>query len=180
MYIIGMMIETADIWKKHHSEIYFFILKKVKDEEATREIIQNVFLKIHQKIDTLKDSEKVRAWVFAIVRNEIANHYNLAPTTIPLASYEFLPSNDSYQGFCCFDRFVTNLPKPYKEVVHLVYLQGKTQGQAAEVLGISLANVKARIRRAKSLLINNFNACCKFEINNEGKLVGDSNCRICN
>lgn len=180
MYIICMKIETADIWKKHHTEIYFFILKKVKDEEATREIIQNVFLKIHQSIASLKDIDKVRAWVFAIVRNEIANHFNLAPTTIPLASHEFSPNNDSYQGFCCFDRFVTNLPGPYKEVVELVYLQGKTQIQVAEVLNISLANVKARIRRAKSLLIHNFNACCKFEINNDGKLVGDSNCSICN
>ena len=46
MYLKDMKIETADIWRKHHSEIYFFVLKKVKDEEATREIIQNVFLKI--------------------------------------------------------------------------------------------------------------------------------------
>ncbi|MCK0136128.1 MULTISPECIES: sigma-70 family RNA polymerase sigma factor [Arenibacter] len=177
---MGMKIETAAIWKKHHSEIYFFILKKVKDEEATREIIQNAFLKIHQKIDTLKDSEKVRAWVFTIVRNEIANYYNLAIKTLQSPLNEISSTYDSYQDFCCFDRFVTNLPKPYKEVVHLVYLQGKTQGQAAEMMGISLANVKARIRRAKSLLIHNFNACCKFEINNEGKLVGDSNCSICN
>ena len=180
MYIICMKIETAYIWKKHHTEIYFFILKKVKDEEATREIIQNVFLKIHQNIASLKDIAKVRAWVFAIVRNEIANHYNLASTTIPLANHEFSPNNDSYQGFCCFDRFVTNLPEPYKEVVELVYLQGMTQIQVAEVLNISLANVKARIRRAKSLLIHNFNTCCKFEINKDGKLVGDSNCSVCN
>ena len=158
-----MKIESADIWRKHHSEIYFFVLKKVKDEEATREIIQNVFLKIHQNIASLKDRTKVRAWVFTIVRNEISNHYNLAAKTIPIPSY---------------DRFVTNLPKQYKEVVQLVYLKGQTQNQAAQVLNISLANVKARIRRAKSLLVHNFNACCKFELNNEGKLIGDSNCSI--
>lgn len=180
MYLKDMKIETADIWRKHHSEIYFFVLKKVKDEEATREIIQNVFLKIHQNIASLKDRTKVRAWVFTIVRNEIANHYNLAAKTIPIPSYEISSHQDSNQDFCCFDRFVTNLPKQYKEVVQLVYLKGQTQNQAAQVLNISLANVKARIRRAKSLLVHNFNACCKFELNSEGKLIGDSNCSICN
>tara|TARA_R110002050_G_scaffold88375_4_gene186723 strand:+ start:42973 stop:43503 length:531 start_codon:yes stop_codon:yes gene_type:complete len=175
-----MKIETADIWKKHYSEIYFFILKKVKDEEATREIIQNAFLKIHQKINTLKDSEKVRAWVFTIVRNEIANHYHLTFKAVHHnPRYEISSTNDGHQEFCCFDRFVTNLPQAYKEAIHLVYLQGKTQRAAAEELGISLANVKARIRRAKSLLIHNFNECCKFEINVAGKLTGDSNCSIC-
>ena len=176
---MSMKIETADIWKKQHSEIYFFILKKVKNEEATREIIQNVFLKIHQNIDTIKDITKVRAWVFTIVRNEIANHYNLAPKTISITSFVISPNHNSYQEFCCFDRFVTNLPMPYKEVVQLIYFQGKTQIEAAELIGISLPNVKARIRRAKLILINNFNTCCKFKINAEGKLIGDSNCARC-
>ncbi|MGM1057096.1 MAG: sigma-70 family RNA polymerase sigma factor [Bacteroidota bacterium] len=172
-------METITIWKTFNSEIYFFILKKVKNKDVANEILQNSFLKIHQNINQLKDSEKVRAWSFQIVRNEIANHFNNESKTYHSMNFNLLKNPDSYKEFCCFDRFISNLPKEYKEVIELVYIKGKKQNEVAELVGISLANVKARIRRAKAILKINFNECCKFELNEEGKLTGESNCAFC-
>ena len=174
-----MKMETTAIWESFNSEIYFFTLKKVKDTDITNEVIQNSFLKIHQSIGTLKDPNKIKAWVFQIVRNEIANHFNERSKSDLSPKVEIFTSSNGYTDLCCLDRFINSLPEQYKEVVDLVYLKGKTQIEAAELIGIGLANVKARIRRAKLILINNFNTCCKFQLNAEGKLVGDSNCSSC-
>ncbi|WP_343065482.1 sigma-70 family RNA polymerase sigma factor [Arenibacter arenosicollis] len=174
-----MKMETAAIWERFKSEVYFFILKKVRDTDITNEVMQNSFLKIHQGINTLKNPEKVKAWVFQIVRNEIANHYNQRSESVLSPQEELSATSNSYNDLCCLDRFINSLPKQYKEVVEQVYLKGKTQVEAAALIGISLSNVKARIRRAKLILINNFNTCCKFKINAEGKLIGDSNCTRC-
>lgn len=171
-----MKIETITIWETFNTQLYFFILKKVKNKDAANEVLQNSFLKIHQNIDTLKDSEKVKAWTFQIVRNEIANYFTAESKTVQKSSFDILTNSENYEELCCFDRFVENLPKKYKEVIELVYFEGKKQADAAKVIGISLANVKVRIRRAKAILTKNFNECCKFEINEEGKLVGESNC----
>ncbi|WP_317045719.1 MULTISPECIES: sigma-70 family RNA polymerase sigma factor [Arenibacter] len=174
-----MKMETAAIWESFNSEIYFFTLKKVKDTDITNEVIQNSFLKIHQSIGTLKEPEKLKAWVFQIVRNEITNHFNQRSKTTFTPKVELFTTSNSYSDLCCLDRFINNLPGQYKEVVELVYLKGKSQVETAALIGISLSNVKARIRRAKLILINNFNTCCKFRLNAEGKLVGDSNCSRC-
>lgn len=174
-----MKMKTAGIWERFNSEIYFFTLKKVKDTDITNEVIQNSFLKIHQSIGTIKDPEKLKAWVFQIVRNEIANYYNQrSKATLP-PKVELFTSTNNYGDLCCLDRFINSLPEQYKVVIELVYLKGHSQIEAAEIIGISLSNVKARLRRAKLILINNFNICCKFKLNAEGKLVGDSNCSRC-
>ena len=174
-----MKMETITIWNNFNSEIYFFILKKVKNKDAANEILQNSFLKIHQNIGQLKDSRKVRAWAFQIVRNEIANYFNNLSKTIHNVDFGILKNPETQIDLCCFDRFIANLPKEYKQVFELVYIKGKKQVEVAELVGISLANVKARIRRAKAMLKINFNECCKFDLNEDGKLIGEPDCAHC-
>ena len=84
-----------------------------------------------------------------------------------------------YEAICCFDKFINDLPPPYKEVIEIVYIKGKKQKEAASILGITLMNVKVRIKRAKDILKKNFNECCKYSFNANGDLIGESNCNIC-
>lgn len=179
VYWYSMEIDTIGIWNKFNSEIYFFILKKTKDTDITSEILQNSFLKIHQNLENVKNPEKIKAWVFQIVRNEITNYYNFRLKTSHSQKLQIETSSEKYGDLCCFDRFISNLPEAYQEVIQWVYIKGKTQVEVAEIMDISLANVKARVRRAKLILIQNFNKCCRFSINDEGKLVGESNCSRC-
>ena len=80
---------------------------------------------------------------------------------------------------CCFDKFLSDLPKEYRDVMKLVYIDGKPQKEAAELIGISLANTKARIRRSKIMMKYRFKECCKYETNIDGKLVGQAKCTNC-
>ncbi|MCM4168185.1 RNA polymerase sigma factor FliA [Arenibacter antarcticus] len=173
-------MDTVTIWNKFNGQMYFFILKKVQDRDATNEIMQNSFLKIHQNIDQLKNQEKVKAWAFQIVRNEIYNHFNNSTKKVEDFNSAPIIQTENYSDFCCFDHFITDLPQEYRTVMTLVYINGMKQKEAASEIGISLANVKARVRRAKAILIMNFKECCKFNLNHEGKLVGESNCSRCN
>ena len=86
---------------------------------------------------------------------------------------------NNFSEVCCFDKFIEDLPIKYKETIELVYLNGKKQSEAAKILEISLANVKARIRRAKKMLQEKFHTCCKFEFDKNGNLVGESDCPTC-
>lgn len=69
-------METQAVWSQYYSEMYFFILKKVNNKTIADDILQNAFLKIHRSLSQLKDHSKIRAWVFQIVRNELANYFN--------------------------------------------------------------------------------------------------------
>lgn len=166
------------IWCKFSDELFFFILSKVKNKDIANDILQNTFLKIHKNLSKLEKEEKVRAWIFQIARNEIVNHFNGNSTNVERLNMETpLPK---YDHICCFDKFINDLPEIYKQVVGLVYIKGKKQKDVAKELEISLDNVKARIRRAKDVLKNRFNECCKYELDKNGKLFGENNCSICN
>lgn len=173
-------MDTQNIWNVFNEEVYFFILKKVRNQRAAQDVFQNSFFKIHKYRSELREQDKLKAWVFQIVRNEISDYFKKeSKYSLRLPAEKQTPIED-YQNICCFNRFIKALPADYKQVIELVYVQGKKQQEAAEVLNISLANAKARIRRAKELLKQNFNECCKYEINEEGKLVGEANCACCN
>ena len=172
-------METQKIWIQFNEELYFFILKKVKNEAATNDIFQNTFLKIHKNLQQLKEDEKVKAWVFQIARNEIANFFNQESVYVAITKEGKESDAKNYQNICCFDKFINDLPIIYKEPIELVYIKGKKQQEVSEILNISLANVKARIRRAKDILKKNFNECCKYEFDKNGNLIGEPNCTLC-
>ncbi len=172
-------MDTQEIWRAHSEEVYFFILKRVKDTEVASDILQNTFYKIHKKLDQIEDLIKIRSWIFQIARNAIADYFKREAKYLVRLKGEEDKGAEKYQDICCFNRFIEELPEHYKSVIKLVYIDGKTQIEAAQVLKISLANVKARIRRAKSLLKQRFNECCKYEINKNGQLTGEPDCAKC-
>lgn len=172
-------MDTQKIWRAFNHELYFFILKKVKDKDAANDIFQNTFLKIHKNLSKLKTKEKVKAWIFQIARNEIANHFNKESLYVENISENREVSTQAYQHICCFDNFMNELPEPYNQVIELIYVKGKKQKEVAQELNISLENVKIRIKRAKDLLKKKLHKCCKFEFDKQGKLIGESNCATC-
>nr|WP_299200842.1 sigma-70 family RNA polymerase sigma factor [uncultured Brumimicrobium sp.] len=172
-------METEAIYSTLNEELYFFILKKVKRKSSANDIFQNTFLKIHDNLPSLKNKDKAKSWVFQIARNEIINY--IKKESVYAEQKGLIPEEllSKHQEVCCFDRFINELPKIYKETIELVYIEGKKQKEVATTLNISLENVKARIRRAKLILAKRFNACCKYKYNEKGQLVGEANCSAC-
>lgn len=175
-----MKPKTVDIWNEYYTEVFFFVLKRVKSKDDANEVIQNSFIRIHSNLHTVRQVSKIRSWIFQVVRNELVNFYNQNKKTIAFLGLEpGLWTQRQPDDLCCFDRFVNELPEKYKDVVIQVYFEGKKLSEAAKELEISLSNVKARVRRGKSMLKERFKNCCKFGIDKNGKLTGDPNCAVC-
>lgn len=172
-------MNSQEIYQRYGQEVYLFILKTVKNKHVANDVFQSSFLKVHKNLDQLKARDKARAWIFQISRNEINNYFNRESNLRSNDSPDLEDQSEPYVDICCFDRFIEELPSVYQEVIQLTYLSGKKQEEVADMLDISLANVKARIRRAKALLKERFLACCQYEINAEGKLIGTPNCAKC-
>ena len=58
-----MKTEINTIWIDLNEELYKFILAKVKDEQTSKDIHQEVFLKIKIKIHQLKHTSKLIRFV---------------------------------------------------------------------------------------------------------------------
>ena len=172
-------METKQIWDNFNEELYFFILRRVKNKDVANDIFQDAFMKIHNNLSNLKNKEKAKAWVFQIARNEMFNYFYRESVYEDRLDDKIEIPSQKYEHICCFDKFIDELPEIYKQVIELIYIEGKKQKEVAEELEISLENVKARVKRAKDILKKQFNECCKYEFDKNGKLIGESDCSKC-
>ena len=176
---------TQDIWGSLKEPLFYFILKRVKDEEISKDILQEVFIKIHLNLDQLRDSSKLKAWVFQITRNQVSEYFRKTKQEDILNEYDIekLSEDDLKQNeidFCCFENLIQELPEKYAEVLTLISVEGKKQQEAASQLHLTLPNIKSRVHRAKEMLKQKFIECCQFSLNDQGLLVGEQDCQRCN
>lgn len=176
-----MQKDTLAIWEGLKENLYRFILKRVRNEVEAEDILQEVFIKVHLNLHSLTDHSRVQAWAYQITRNQIIDFYkkNSHTTELHDTTLEKISEPEGRQLYCCFESFVQELPQKYRSVIELINLEGKKQQEAAEMLGVSLANTKSRVHRAKEMLKERFVACCRFTLDEQGKLTGEQNCQRC-
>ncbi len=167
-------MSTEQIWLDFHQKLYNFILLKVKDPSIAKDIRQDVFIKIHQKINSLRDEKKIANWVYQITRNTITDHFRKNKGIVQLddTMLDWTNENDDIQ-LCekCVRPFVDKLPLKYKEALLQTELGNLSQKQYAEKIGISHSGAKSRVQRAKDQLKELFIDCCCTTINKDGTVA---------
>jgi RNA polymerase sigma-70 factor (ECF subfamily) len=67
--------------------------------------------------------------------------------------------------------FVSMLPSPYREALTLTELEGLTQKQAAEMIGISLSGMKSRVQRGRQKLRGALEDCCHIALDARRRVI---------
>jgi RNA polymerase sigma-70 factor (ECF subfamily) len=67
---------------------------------------------------------------------------------------------------------VARLPSPYREAVTLTELEGLTQKDAAEMLGVSVSGMKSRVQRGRERIRRMFEECCEMSVDCRGHVTG--------
>ena len=87
-----MTMPSEKLWETFNIPLQQFIRRRVRDQHSAEDILQDVFLKIHLRIDTLHSQERIASWIYQITRNAIADYYRAQRPTAELA--ETLPVTD--------------------------------------------------------------------------------------
>jgi RNA polymerase sigma-70 factor (ECF subfamily) len=66
---------TERVWEEFHAPLQQFIRRRVSDEDTAEDVLQDVFLRIHQHMDALKDVRKLEGWIYQITRHAIIDAY---------------------------------------------------------------------------------------------------------
>jgi len=182
-----MRVKTEDIWETFHVPLLQFIRKRVADAETAEDLLQEVFLKIHQRIETLSDVKKLESWMYQITRNSIIDYYrrNKPTTTLEepevLQLPEELPDDDSVSElFPSIRAMMNSLPELDRQALILTEYRGLTQKELGERLGLSFSGAKSRVQRAREKLKQMLLACCHFELDRRGHVINyQSRCHCC-
>jgi len=172
-----MILTTESLWETFHTKLKQFILKRIPDEQSAEDILQEVFLKIHARIGTLRDEEKLQSWIYQIARNAIADYYRKQRTTVELPVSLLLPEEPRVgedivkELIPGIKAMVESLPDEYRQALILTEYEGLNQRELAERLGLSFSGAKSRVQRAREKLKVMLLDCCHFEFDRLGKII---------
>ena len=175
-----MKTEINTIWIDLNEELYKFILGKIKDEQTSKDIHQEVFLKVQTKIHQLKHTSKLTSWVYQITRNVIIEHFRkVKDKNISINDFDIAETdtdNFDYSNLTnCINQKIENLSSQHKEAIILTSFKNYSQKELAEHLKISYSGTKSRVQKAKEILKENILDCPNVESDRTGKLLGYKN-----
>jgi RNA polymerase sigma-70 factor (ECF subfamily) len=163
------------VWQEFSGRLAQFIGSRVADAAAADDLLQDVFLKIASRVSQVNDRGKLQGWVYRIARNAIIDHYRTRKETVELPetlAAEPASEDAGMEGLVdAFRRMIDALPNPYREAVKLTELEGLTQRELANRLGLSLSGAKSRVHRGREQLKQMLLDCCRFEFDRRGRII---------
>ena len=167
-------MEFQDIYDQHEARVKKFVRALVRDEWAADDLVQETFISVQKNLVRLRDPSRLSAWIFKIAYNHCRDHFRQANQ---LSKKEqalderkevfseplFLKAYDQHQMGACVRHKVNLLPEKYRIVLVLFDLLDFSHKEIADILDISVENVKVRLHRARKQLKGILEKACRLE-----------------
>lgn len=173
-----MPVYSENIWEEFSKPLKSYIKRRVENEQDVEDILQDVFLKIHNHIDRLKDTDKIHTWVYRITKNTISDFYRTQKSKekiLGLSEGIIDESDDPLTANAeisqCLKKMIHYLPEKYKQAILLAEFQNLTQKELGERMGLSISGAKSRVQRARLKLKKMLLSCCHVELDRLGNVI---------
>jgi RNA polymerase sigma-70 factor (ECF subfamily) len=170
------------IFNQYHDRLKRFVTITVKNDWAVDDIVQEVFVRAHSKIDTLEDHDKIGSWLFRIAYRQCMDHFRKESRNTRKEIVDFRGVNTSdystterkleqHQMSICVQNQMVLLPENYRTVIWLFDVLGFTLKEIADILELSVENVKIRLHRARKKFKSILRQKCTFDKDERNVLV---------
>ena len=158
----------AELVKKYQKPVHTLAWRKIGDFHIAEDITQETFLKVYQRLHTLKDPHQFSGWLYVITANLCATWLRKKRIqTQPLEDTALtMTQRDAYSQHIVEERTKTaaesqrevvkqllaKLKESERTVMTLYYLGEMTVAEISRFLGVSTSTIKSRLRRARHRL----------------------------
>ena len=142
-------------------KLYRFALNIVGNTFDAEDIMQELMIKIWNRMEQFKEIDNKEAWCMTVTRNmAIDKTRNKKLATLDISEYQQLKDNDVTQDRKMEDderlgsimKLVNQLPEKQREIIHLRDVEGYTYQEIAEMTETTLDFVKVSLHRARKTL----------------------------
>ncbi len=140
--------------RAYSAELFHFALWLTRDRHRAEDVLQEALTRAWRGWSHVKDESARRAWLYAIVRNEVYRDARGAGREEPIddeALAQVMDERDFTRGIE-LRQIMERLPQRFLEPLALQNLAGLSCEEVARVLGISVGAAMTRISRARSAL----------------------------
>ncbi|MGI8855093.1 MAG: RNA polymerase sigma factor [Thermomicrobiales bacterium] len=157
----------VSLYRELFSPLYGYVRFRVGDAQVAEDLTAEVFERALARLVTVREPERVRAWLFVIARNVITDYRRRHRCTADLADAETLeslwiesPEHSVIQReeWRRVVGYLADLDEREREAIGLKFAAGLTNREIGRTLGYSHANIAQIIHRAIVKLRRRFDA----------------------
>src|SRR4051794_10932291 len=71
-------LSVDEVWAEFGEGLRSFVRRRVVDPHEAEDLLSEIVVRVHRRLDTLDHQERLTAWVFRIARNVIKDYYKSA------------------------------------------------------------------------------------------------------
>ncbi len=156
--------QLTDIFNRYNDMVYRIAYSHTANETAAADIFQDVFLKLVENGEKLKDDEHLKYWLIRVTIN-CCNRLFRDKKTSGETEYDDelekdLPSVESGEDVLLRKEKIQSVqnalkklkPPEYRDILYLFYFEDLPIRKMAEILNTTEGNVKTKLSRARSSL----------------------------
>lgn len=155
-HMVGDEATYKELFLKYYPPLTAFAFRFVKDEEAAKDIVQSVFIKIFERRDTLIIEESAKSYLYRAVSNACINykrkeavrlgHYELYVKELDEKFFEDAveQSEEEHKLFLA----IKNLPAQCQKIFMMSRLENRKNQEIAHELSLSIRTVETQISNA--------------------------------
>lgn len=145
-------IDFEKIYDSYAPMLYRLALSNTTSREDAEDVVQDVFCKLMDHLDTFSNESHMRAWLVRVTinqshdvirRNGVRQYQQLDEMAEQLSKEDELP--EIYEH-------LKQLPGKYRSVLVLHYLEGYNVREIAGMLRLTQSAIKMRLSRGRDLL----------------------------
>ncbi|GGG22228.1 RNA polymerase sigma factor SigZ [Pontibacter amylolyticus] len=167
---------VAPIYLEYENRLRGFVQNRIKDRDETNDILQQLYVKLYKNCEQLQEVRNLNAWLYQIARNAVYDYYREQDRHLPVEDESKLeeklqqdPEHQDSENLVL--PLINMLPPEYAEPLRLSEIEGISQKEIAERLGMSYSGAKSRVQRGREKLKALFLECCHLELDRKGALV---------
>ena len=168
------IIDVTAAWHELGDRLRVYVARRVNPGDAD-DVVQSVMVKLLERRNEI-DADSVRAWLFTVTRNAVAEYYRQHRPSVDLDTFGDVPEIDDTDPADrtignlsdCLDPMLRMLSESDADLLRRIDLQGEAQTEHAAALGVPLSTLKSRVQRARAKLRSAFDACCAIDLGRNG------------
>jgi RNA polymerase sigma-70 factor (family 1) len=158
----GSQAAFTALYQSYSKTIYRKIMRMVGDEDKTRELVQDVFIKVWDKRDRIDTSKSFRSWLFTIAVNLVYDEFRQAARDktlenrlIALSAKHYTIEQESTvsdEQLDAINQVIALLPPQRKKIFMLCKSEGMSYEEVSKTLNISTATVRDHMVKANKTI----------------------------
>lgn len=155
------IIDFTLTYNRFKKPLFNYICKVMKSDMIAEDITHNVFMKLYDNIDRIRNSDAIEIWIFRTARNEIFSHFrknkNKPKETLENHEDKFFEDNlqndfEYKELINLIEKELKNMDDVYNEIYYLKIYSSMSYKEIAEMTNITEDLVRSRLFKVRKKL----------------------------